>query len=163
VTVVGLGLELVRLEDTQVAKYHRALHDGVVLGVLEARDDVDAVIDNSYVLKFVIARMKLQDKLVSGGPGSHHFQHIVSPLREATTVKEIAEHAGVETDRVEKVLAMIQQMDPMYREIIIMRFFEGMKVGDIAQRLNIPLNTVKTRLRRAVDWLRDYLRKNETF
>ena len=58
---------------------------------------------------------------------------------------------------------LVQHLSPFYREVVILRFYEGMKVEEIARHLGLPVNTVKTRLRRAVEWLKDFLKKTETF
>jgi RNA polymerase sigma-70 factor (ECF subfamily) len=39
----------------------------------------------------------------------------------------------------------------IYREILTLRFEEEMKLEEIAEVLDVPLSTVKTRLRRALD------------
>jgi RNA polymerase sigma-70 factor (ECF subfamily) len=41
-----------------------------------------------------------------------------------------------------------------YREVLTLRFEEEMKLEEIAQVLEIPLSTVKTRLRRSLDRMR---------
>jgi uroporphyrinogen decarboxylase len=50
---------------------------------------------------------------VSGGPGSHHFQHIVSPLRSATTVEEIDDYPLPDIDapyRLEPMAAEVRAL-----------------------------------------------------
>lgn len=49
---------------------------------------------------------------------------------------------------------MIALLEPKYKSIIVLRFFEGMSLEDIAVILNENLNTVKTRLYRALKILR---------
>jgi RNA polymerase sigma-70 factor (ECF subfamily) len=44
-----------------------------------------------------------------------------------------------------------------YREVLSLRFEEEMKLEDIAVVLDAPLSTVKTRLRRGLDHLRNSL------
>ena len=41
---------------------------------------------------------------------------------------------------------MIKRLDTKYKSIIVLRYFEGMALADIAYVLNENLNTVKTRL-----------------
>lgn len=43
------------------------------------------------------------------------------------------------------------------REVIVLYYFNGMKVGDIAQTLGIPLSTVKTRMARGRNKLKQLL------
>ena len=63
--------------------------------------------------------------------------------------------APLDMDKDSSELAQaVQHLSPAYRDIVILRFFEGLKLEDISQRLNIPLSTVKTRLTRALRGLR---------
>jgi RNA polymerase sigma-70 factor, ECF subfamily len=45
----------------------------------------------------------------------------------------------------------------IYREVVVLRFEEEMKIEEIAQVTGAPLSTVKTRLRRSLDQLRHSL------
>jgi RNA polymerase sigma-70 factor, ECF subfamily len=44
-----------------------------------------------------------------------------------------------------------------YREVMTLRFEEEMKIEEIAQVLGIPLSTVKSRLRRSLEQMRNSL------
>ena len=48
----------------------------------------------------------------------------------------------------------LDELDEMYRTIIILRYFEDMKIEDIAYILDENLNTVKTRLYRGLKILK---------
>ena len=48
-------------------------------------------------------------------------------------------------------------MDPKLRTVVLLRFFEGMKLEDIAVVTNARLSTVKTRLYRALKELKTML------
>ena len=52
---------------------------------------------------------------------------------------------------LESILNCLEQK---YREIVVLRFLEDMKIGEIAQILEINENTVKTRLYKALKILR---------
>lgn len=49
---------------------------------------------------------------------------------------------------------MIEKLDPRYRTIIVLRFFEDMKLEEIAYVLDENLSTVKTRLYKAIRLLK---------
>ncbi|QPR69758.1 sigma-70 family RNA polymerase sigma factor [Lysinibacillus macroides] len=57
--------------------------------------------------------------------------------------------------------AAILQLSLLYREPIILYYYEEMKIHEIAQLLGIAENTVKTRLRRAREALKPYLKQEE--
>ena len=57
----------------------------------------------------------------------------------------------------QKVLAAVVALDPKYREVINLRYYEELTPAEIAVRADIPVSTVKTRLQRAVLQLRERL------
>jgi RNA polymerase sigma-70 factor (ECF subfamily) len=59
--------------------------------------------------------------------------------------------------RSSRLADALGELTPMYCEVVTLRFEEEMKLDEIAEVLEIPLSTVKTRLRRALDALRGKL------
>src|SRR6202451_894050 len=60
----------------------------------------------------------------------------------------------VARERTGRIGASMESLSVMYREVLTLRFEEEMKLEEIAEVLSVPLSTVKTRLRRALDRLR---------
>lgn len=56
---------------------------------------------------------------------------------------------------------VVESMNPKYKELIQMRFFEELKYEEIAVRLDIPLGTVKVRLSRAKSLLSQILSEHK--
>ncbi|MDA9952593.1 sigma-70 family RNA polymerase sigma factor, partial [Chitinophagales bacterium] len=48
---------------------------------------------------------------------------------------------------------VINTLDDKYKELIHLYYFEELKYEEISKKLNLPLGTVKVRLRRAKDFL----------
>jgi RNA polymerase sigma factor (sigma-70 family) len=48
----------------------------------------------------------------------------------------------------------VRRLRPRDREVLVLRFYEDLTIEQVATALGIPANTVKTRLRRAVERLR---------
>jgi len=59
--------------------------------------------------------------------------------------------------RKEKVLAAIEELTPVQREALELAFFGGLTHVEVADKLEIPLGTAKTRIRSALLRLRDIL------
>jgi len=59
--------------------------------------------------------------------------------------------------RTNRLAEAMKLLTPNYCEVLTLRFEEEMKLEDIAEVLNVPLGTVKTRLRRALESLREKL------
>lgn len=61
----------------------------------------------------------------------------------------------VELERL--VVSRVMELPEPFRTTILLRFHEGLKPSAIAQRCGVPVRTVETRLRRALDRLRERL------
>ncbi|HEV2389050.1 MAG TPA: sigma-70 family RNA polymerase sigma factor [Candidatus Acidoferrales bacterium] len=57
-------------------------------------------------------------------------------------------------ERDERLAEALAGLSAIYSEVLTLRFEEEMKLEEIAQVLEAPLSTVKTRLRRAIEALR---------
>lgn len=50
--------------------------------------------------------------------------------------------------------ALLLRLPEIPRAVLVLRFQEDLDPSDIAALLDLPLNTVKSHLRRSLDWLR---------
>ncbi len=72
---------------------------------------------------------------------------------------ELPEASGLEDDaEVAQVERVLGKMDPAHLEILSMSLYQGYSHSEIAERLELPLGTVKTRLRRGLIHIREQLR-----
>lgn len=55
----------------------------------------------------------------------------------------------INKQRCERLREVVAQLKPRYRKVIEMRYFEELSYDEIAERMRIPLGTVKIQLRRA--------------
>lgn len=62
------------------------------------------------------------------------------------------------SERSARVAAALDTLSPPQRQAIQLAFFEGLSQSEIAERLDEPLGTIKTRVRLAMQKLRDTLR-----
>ena len=62
---------------------------------------------------------------------------------------EDALNTMIKSESEEEQLKYIERLPELYRTVARKRLVEGMKYGEIAEALDIELNTVKTRIRRA--------------
>lgn len=70
---------------------------------------------------------------------------------------ELAAPQGV--DQAEKIAVRdaVSQLEPLDRHIVTMHVIEGFTTREIAEDLGMNENTVRTRHKRALDWLRKWL------
>ena len=65
---------------------------------------------------------------------------------------------GLEQERVRQAMATLP---PEQRQVVVLAYYSGLTHTEIAQRIGIPLGTVKGRMRLALDKLRDLLTRPE--
>lgn len=54
----------------------------------------------------------------------------------------------------DEVIRALSKLSDIYREVIVLRFYEDLKIGEIAEVLGVPEGTVKSRLAMAVSKLK---------
>jgi RNA polymerase sigma-70 factor (ECF subfamily) len=62
-----------------------------------------------------------------------------------------------EADAHRRVVQAVLELEEPYRTVVLLRWFEDLKPPEIARRQGIPIDTVRTRLRRAIERLRERL------
>lgn len=67
---------------------------------------------------------------------------------------ESAANEALRRDTIRALREALDELNPLYGEVVRLRFFESLSVNDTATRLGVPPETVRTRLRRAVGQLR---------
>ena len=101
-----------------------------------------------------ITRRRLIDRLrqFDRKPGMEPIDEMVGAAQPAvpTTLDDDAEVA-----QIERVLS---DMEPKHRQILAMSLYQGYSHSEIAERLDMPLGTVKTRVRRGLIHVREQLR-----
>jgi RNA polymerase sigma-70 factor (ECF subfamily) len=75
------------------------------------------------------------------------------PVAHATDPARDAEHA----DQRERVARALESLSAEQRETILLAYFGGLSQSEIAERCGLPLGTVKTRTRLAMEKLRGLL------
>jgi RNA polymerase sigma factor (sigma-70 family) len=74
-----------------------------------------------------------------------------------TETREDAQAADCETEELElqqNVVAAVLELDPPYRSVIVLRYYRGLSLAEIAHRTGAPVETVRTRLKRGHELLR---------
>jgi len=73
-----------------------------------------------------------------------------------------ASAADANLDARMDVLAALEELSPVHREVLVLREFEGMSYEEIASALDVPRGTVESRLFRARREMRTHLCDYET-
>lgn len=67
------------------------------------------------------------------------------------------EESMIRQERIAMVFSLLQQLNPRYRRMIELRFYEELSYEEIAEKLNLPIGTVKAQLFRAKEMMRHLL------
>ncbi len=77
-------------------------------------------------------------------------------LRKREVVSEDREESSVENSYNVEFEEALQSIDEKYRAVIVLYYSEGYGIREIASLLDLPANTVSTRLRRGREKLKEY-------
>jgi len=80
-----------------------------------------------------------------------------SAKHRAESIDDYADTLVFEDEYYGDLFRAIMALDAKYRAVIVLYYYEGYAIGEIAQILRIPSGTVGTRLSRARNILKDYL------
>ena len=75
---------------------------------------------------------------------------VTMPSRERSP-----EELAVEADRAERVRAMVARLPERLAQAVLLRFFEELSEKEVAERLGIPVGTVKSRIHNGLKLMRE--------
>ncbi|MBF2034693.1 MAG: sigma-70 family RNA polymerase sigma factor [Leptolyngbyaceae cyanobacterium T60_A2020_046] len=105
----------------------------------------------------VLTRSRAIDRVRSRGARSRLLQRWQT-TNQATAASPSPLEAAVQGDQAQRVREALDQLTHAERDVLEIAYYEGLSQSQIAERLNIPLGTVKTRSRQALKKLRNILK-----
>jgi RNA polymerase sigma-70 factor (ECF subfamily) len=108
----------------------------------------------SYLATYT--RSRALDRLRVGG-GRRNIMKKVQRMTGATPRPPTPLEEAAQSERQQQLQEALNHLSPAEREVLEIAYFEGLSQSQIAQRLGIPLGTVKTRSRQGLLRLRDRL------
>lgn len=93
---------------------------------------------------------KIRSKEYKNQQQNHDIEDFVNIIEDSSTSGFNPEHIGVKE--------MLEKLQPEQKVLIDMVYFRGFTQAETAEKLGIPLGTVKTRIRSAINVLRDYFK-----
>jgi RNA polymerase sigma-70 factor (ECF subfamily) len=103
-----------------------------------------------------IARSRAIDRLRSGWQDQQRKESLEA-LGDAAADAANPEETTVASERQRLVRAALEKLSPEQREVIELAYYSGLSHSEIAEKLNHPLGTVKTRTRLGMMKLREAL------
>jgi len=146
---------------------HAGFLRGLAYGLVVGADRVDDVVQETYLAAVAhppAARATLRPWLARVARNAAFMAHRRDRRRDrreqqaaredrTPSAAQILEREGVRKRVVDAVLAL----DEPYRAAILLRYFEDLAPREVAARLCVPVETVRTRLRRGLERLRTAL------
>ena len=161
----------------QLYDLYNALLYGLVIPIVKKREEAEDVVQevflkiwekastfddergNVYSWIVTLARNRAIDRIRSKGYKSQ--QKVSTSISEPEFTLEADTIDPLETtiysDRAELVNRALEQIPENQREVIEIAYYKGMTQSEIADHLDLPLGTVKTRTRLGMMKLRDIL------
>ena len=82
--------------------------------------------------------------------------HVALQLFEMEAINyQSGEKSLIEREDLKHIENAVSSLTDIYREVIILSRYEGLKNSEIAERLDIPIRTVETRIFRALSILKE--------
>ncbi|RDU36884.1 RNA polymerase factor sigma C [Neobacillus piezotolerans] len=89
---------------------------------------------------------------------SWHYRHMAVAEKVFSLMKDLKrtpEETAIEKDGNRQLLEAVWSLPLKYREVILLHFYQDLTVSEISETLGLPLATVKTRLLRAKEKIRN--------
>ena len=158
----------VRPPQPEILLAHTSWMRSLARRLLSDHAEADDIVQETF-LAFLMRPPRSVDAL--GGWLGRVIRNLVLERRQAKERRERREHraARLETISVTPgqmleqaemhrlLMEEVLRMDEPYRSTVLLRFFGEQSSAEIARRQGVPLDTVKTRLRRAMEQLRGRL------
>jgi RNA polymerase sigma-70 factor (ECF subfamily) len=151
---------------------YRLILFGLILRILNDRAEAEDVLQETFLQVWrkakdydesrgrvftwlvTIARSRALDKLRSFGSRE---RIVTEAAAQPDTLFGDATEDAVRSEESATVRRALTQIPEEQRRTLLLAYFEGLTQSEIAARLNIPLGTVKTRMRSGMIRLRDLL------
>ena len=167
-----------------IYQLHEKAIRGRVSGYFKWKADVDDVVSESFQKAFVnLPHFDTERELrpwLSTIATRTALDHLASIKREdqkkegikLTASGESSEGQGPITDvdpeeeiingeNHERLMAFIEELSPLYKEVMVKYMIEELEYEEIAKELKLELNTVRTRIRRGKQQLAEMMRRAE--
>ena len=167
-----------------IYQLHEKAIRGRVSGYFKWKADVDDVVSESFQKAFVnlshfdtdrelrpwlctiatrtaldhLASIKREDQKKEGikQTAGEDMPGGQDPLTEVSPEEEI-----INDENHERLMAFIEELSPLYKEVMVKYMIEELEYEEIAKELKLELNTVRTRIRRGKQQLAEMMLRGE--
>lgn len=158
--------------DLLFRKYHRRLLL-YTLKFVESENDALDIVQNIFVAVWESGKYHQNEDLVQAYLFSAVKNNCLNYLKHQKIVRKFEQDAAfqikemeavhyqsgekslIEKESLKQISDAIDSLSEIYREVIFLSRFEGLKNNEIAEKLNVPVRTVETRIFRALSALKE--------
>lgn len=164
-----------------IYRKYKSLLFGLIVSVLKNREEAEDCLQevftqawekaaqfdeergNVYSFLVTMARNKAIDRTRSKAfKNSQKDDHVVSDFTLTPESDENNPHENLElSERAEAVRSALKKLTAKQREVLYVAYFNGMSQMEISEKMDIPLGTVKYRMRQGMIKLREQLVSDE--
>jgi RNA polymerase sigma-70 factor (ECF subfamily) len=150
------GMALRILNDAKEAE--DALQEGFI-SMWRRASSFDAERSSPFAWAVMIVRHKAIDKLRIRHRSEKLSERLQEEIGEAEPEKQEPASDLVFRDRRKHLQSALQRIPSEQRQAVELAFFRGMTHEEISQQLEVPLGTIKARIRRGLIRLRSFIRE----
>ncbi|MFS0882138.1 sigma-70 family RNA polymerase sigma factor [Metabacillus niabensis] len=91
---------------------------------------------------------------------SWHYKHIIisdEQAKRTSSGERVVEHEVIQKYEDEQLVHTVMGLPDTYREVLYLYYFEELTIKEISNLINVNQNTIKTRLKKAKEILKDRL------
>lgn len=160
-----------RMQDFRwlIQRYHKSVY-AIAYGILRRREDAEDAVQDTFIRVFRYLRTYSSDKefwpWVRRIAVNCCFERLPQDV-PTEDVEQLADYQQPFIDSVEAevlsrcdahvVDSVVSGLPVEYRVVVVLRYYDGLSSGEIAETLDIPAGTVRVRLHRAMKMLAERL------
>lgn len=132
----------------------------LALGILHNRDDAEDAVSESVLIAYEkLHTLRKQESFRQWimQITANEAKRIYRKNKRIAPVENVEEYMPEFEDEHHELWDVVMKLDVVYREVIILYFYERLSLREISGVLKIPEGTVKSRLSRAKKQLKEYL------
>jgi RNA polymerase sigma-70 factor (ECF subfamily) len=152
-----------------IQRYHRCVY-AVAYGILRRREDAEDVVQDVFVKVFRYLHTYSADRSLWSWVRRIAVNCCLDRLPNDVPMEDIDQIADCRQPFIDNIEAgflgrcedeitdsAVAGLPAAYRVVVVLRYFDGMTTGEIAETLSMPSGTVRARLHRALKMLAERL------
>lgn len=166
--------------DQLFRKYHQRLLL-YTLKFVDSENDALDIVQNVFVAIWENGKFRQNDEIVQAYLFNSIKNSCLNYLKHQKVVRKFeneallqlkemeavhyqsGEKSLIENENLKQISDAIDSLPDIYKEVIVLSRFEGLKNSEIADKLNLPIRTIETRVFRALSSLKEKISQKSFF